>query len=63
MANLTRQSAGVVWVEIRLPREVFDHLGVAYGSRNRALGALREALPDLMARLLDQSPNPPDLSH
>lgn len=61
MANLTRQSAGVVWVEIRLPREVFDHLAVAYGSRNLALAALRASLPELMARLLERSPRPPDL--
>lgn len=59
MANLTRQNDGTAWVEVRLPRKVMDQLGVAYGTRGRALAALREALPDLVLELLSRAPSPP----
>lgn len=56
MANLRRQTDRTVWIEIRLPREAFDALGLAYGGRNRALGVLRESLPDFVDQLLQSSP-------
>lgn len=59
MANLTRQDERTAWVEVRLPRALLDQLGVAYGTRGRALAALREALPELVLHLLTQAPTPP----
>lgn len=56
MANLKRQTAHTVWIELRLPRSLFDALGVAYGGRNRGLGALREGLPEMVHQLLDNAP-------
>lgn len=59
VANVTRQDERTAWVEVRLPRALFDQLGVAYGTRGRALAAMREALPDLILELLTRAPSPP----
>ncbi len=56
MANVTRQDERTVWVEVRIPKPVFDGLALAYGSRGRAMAALREDLPALLSGLLDRAP-------
>lgn len=45
MADIVRSNDQWVWVKVKLPRQLFDELVAAAGSRGGALGEFREEMP------------------
>lgn len=56
MADVLFKDSSRVMLRLRIDRTTFDALEAAYGSQGRALRALREELPRVLAWLVRSAP-------